>query len=259
MTYKLGIAFSGGGVRGVTHAGVLAALLEHDLEPDCISGTSSGALVGAFFAAGQSPKQMLDFFQQRSPFKLSKISLGKPGFIDSEKIRGDLAIYFPDDSFEALGKRLFITATDLLAGRPVVFSSGPLISPILASASMPPIFSPVEFDGRVYADGGIVNNFPVEQLNGLCNVIIGSYVCPLGHVEATELDNTLAVSERALDIGIYLASRAKFHACDVLLCPSDLARFGTLDSRHINEAYEIGYRAASEQVEEIRKALAMRG
>ncbi|NJL29377.1 MAG: hypothetical protein HC897_16560 [Thermoanaerobaculia bacterium] len=117
MAYKLGIAFSGGGLRGVAHAAVLAALAEHDLEPDCISGTSSGALVGAFYAAGHSPEDIVDFFRQRSPFRLSKISLGKPGFIDTDKIRGDLADYFPDDRFEALGKRLFVTATDILAGR----------------------------------------------------------------------------------------------------------------------------------------------
>lgn len=259
MAYRLGIAFSGGGMRGVAHAGVLAALAEQGLEPDCISGTSAGALVGAFYAAGHSPKVTFEFFRDRSPFKLSNLSLLKAGFIDTDNVRDDLASYFPEDTFEALGKPLFITATDILAGQPVVFSSGPLISAILASASMPLIFSPIEIDGRLYADGGIVNNFPVERLNGLCDVIIGSYAGPLRHVDHDDLDNRLAVSQRALDIGIFLASRAKFHTCDVLLCPPELARFRSLDNRHLDEVYEIGYRAASEQIGAIRAALAARG
>ncbi|NJL29376.1 MAG: hypothetical protein HC897_16555 [Thermoanaerobaculia bacterium] len=140
----------------------------------------------------------------------------------------------------------------------MVFSTGPLISALLASAALPMIFSPVEFEGRIYADGGIVNNFPVERLSGLCDVIVGSYAGPLRAVTPEEVDNTLEVAERALDIGIFLASRAKFHACDVLLCPTELAHFGTLGSRNIDEIYEIGHRAASEKIDAIQEALAAR-
>lgn len=257
--YKLGIAFSGGGVRGMAHAGVLAALAEQGLEPDCISGTSSGALVGAFYAAGHSPEVVLEFFRDRSPFRLSNLSLVKAGFIDTDNIRDDLAAYFPDDTFEALDKPLFITATDILAGRPVVFSSGPLISAILASASLPLIFSPVDIENRLYADGGIVNNFPVEHLHEVCDVVIGSYASPLRHIRRADLASRLAVSQRALGIGVFFASQAKFHTCDVLLCPPELAGFNGLDNRHLDEIYEIGYRAAKEQIGALHAAIAARG
>jgi NTE family protein len=255
MTYRLGIALSGGGVRGVAHAGVLAALAEHGLEPDCVSGTSSGALVGAFYASGQPPSAVLEFFRERSPFKLSKLSLGKPGLIDSEKVRGDLAHYFPDDRFEALGRRLFVTATDILSGRPAVFSSGPLLSPLLASAAVPLLFSPVDIAGRLYCDGGIVDNFPVGWLAGMCEVIIGSYAGPLVRAAREDLDSTLAVTQRALDIGVYLTSRGRFHLCDVLLCPPQLSRFKSFEGGHLEEIFAIGHRAATEQIGTIRAAL----
>ena len=255
MTYRLGIALSGGGMRGVAHAGVLAALAEHGLEPDCVSGTSAGALVGALYASGHPPSAVMEFFRERSPFRLSNLSLGKPGLLDSEKVRDDLAHYLPDDRFEALDRKLFVTATDILAGRPAVFSTGPLISPLLASAAVPFLFSPVDVAGRLYCDGGIVDNFPVGELNGMCEVIIGSYVGPLVRAAREDLDSAFALTQRALDIGIYLNSRARFHMCDVLLSPPQLSRFRSFEGGHLDEIYEIGYRAASDQMGAIRAAL----
>jgi NTE family protein len=107
---------------------------------------------------------------------LSNVAITKPGIIDTDKVRADFEEYFPDDSFEALGARLRVVATDLMSGGPVEFDSGPLISPVLASSSYPMMFSPVEIDGRLYADGGIVNNFPVELLEGRCGVLLGVHV-----------------------------------------------------------------------------------
>jgi len=255
MAYRLGIALSGGGVRGVAHAGVLAALAEHGVAPDCVSGTSAGALVGALYAGGHPPATILEFFRERSPFKLSRLAFGKPGLLDSEKVRDDLAHYFPDDRFEALGKRLFVTATDILAGRPAVFSSGPLVSPLLASSAVPLLFSPVDIDGQLYCDGGIVDNFPVGRLDGQCDVILGSYAGPLIRAARGDLDSTLALTQRALDIGIYQTSRAKFHSCDVLLCPPELSGFRSFENDHLEELFAIGHRAALQQMGALLAAL----
>lgn len=104
MQYRLGIVLSGGGTRGVVHIGVLRALTEAGIEPDALSATSSGAIVAALYAAGYSSKEMLEFFEERGPFRLSKLSLLKPGFLDTEKSYADFLDYLPEDSFEALGK-----------------------------------------------------------------------------------------------------------------------------------------------------------
>ena len=127
MRYRLGMVLSGGGARGLGHVGVLAALAEQGIQPDVAAGTSAGSIVAALWAAGYSPDEMLEFFVEKNPFRLSKLALSKPGFFDTEKVLADFRQYFPEDSFEALKKPVYLTATDLIEGKAEIFASGPLI------------------------------------------------------------------------------------------------------------------------------------
>jgi NTE family protein len=251
MEYKLGMVLSGGGSRGLAHIGVLKALGEEGIEPDCLSATSAGAIVAALYAAGYSPDEMLAFFEAKHPYRVSKLALRKPGIFDTEKAVDDFLEYFPDDSFEALGKKLFLTATDLVGGRLEFFSSGPLIRVILASSSAPMIFTPTKIDGRSYSDGGIIDNFPVDPLFGLCRKILGAYASPLRTIDQTDLKSSLAVSMRALELGMYSNSRRRFHQCDLVICPEELRGYGNFDTRHYAEILDIGYRAARARMHEI--------
>ncbi|HEX9800825.1 MAG TPA: patatin-like phospholipase family protein [Thermoanaerobaculia bacterium] len=252
MRHSFGLVLSGGGSRGLAHAGVLAALAEHGLAPDVFSGTSAGALVAALHLAGHDHEAILDFFERTSPFHLSHLApFGKPGWLDTEKIEADFRRFFPDDAFEALAKPLFVSATDLVNARLEVFSSGPLIRPLLASASIPMLFTPTPFNGNLYADGGILDNFPTRPLAGLCSVTLGVYVSPLHRVAAKTLDTSLAVTQRAIEIGMYLASARKFRHVDLVLCPQHLDAYSTLDPKRHVEIFEIGYRAADERMDEI--------
>ena len=84
--HKLGLVLSGGGVRGVAHIGVIKALLENDIEPDVVSGSSAGAVVGALYCNGYTPDQMLEFFKLTPLFHVNKFAFLKPGFIDTDKL-----------------------------------------------------------------------------------------------------------------------------------------------------------------------------
>jgi NTE family protein len=253
---RLGIVLSGGGSRGLAHAGVLRALTEEGIEVDCIAGSSSGALVGALHAAGYDCEKTLAFFDDTNPFRFSRLALRKPGFFDSEKILHDLERWFPQDSFEALKGRLFVAVTDLIAGRLEIFSSGPLIWPLLASASVPLVFTPRPERGRLFVDGGVLDNFPIEPLVEECEVILGVYASPLREVAIAEFGNSLAVTQRALEISRYDASRRKFALAGLVLCPPELARFGAFDIKSHREIVEIGYAFARRRMDEIRRLLA---
>jgi NTE family protein len=255
MQHRIGIVLSGGGSRGIAHIGVLRALAEADIAPEVVSGTSAGAIIGALYAAGHSWEESLEFFATTSPFRLSKITFGKPGLLDTEKIVPDFLPFFPADSFEALERRLFISATDLVAARLEVFASGPLIRPMIASSSVPMVFTPTRVGDRLYVDGGVIDNFPVSPLLGLCDVILGVYASPLSTVADGGLESSLAISQRAYEIGMYHASRRRFHQCDLLLCPEGLEQFGLNDVKRRQEIHDLGYRAARAALPEIRRLL----
>jgi len=111
-------------------------------------------------------------------------------------------------------------------------------------------------DGRRYADGGIVDNFPVEPLVGLCDVLIGVYATPLRALDSKGLTTSLAVSQRALEIGMYHASKRKFHQVALLISPPELRRYATFDTRRHPEIVEIGYQATIERLDEVEALLA---
>lgn len=251
MRYELGIVLSGGGARGLGHVGVLRALAEAGIEPQVLAGTSAGAVVAALYAAGYSADEMLEFFVKKNPFRLSRLALVRPGIFDSEKVVADFLEYFPEDSFEALDKQIFLTATDLIKAQSEIFESGRLIPAILASASAPLVFTPTKIGSHYYSDGGITNNFPVEPLVGHCRVILGVYVSPVRTIDRRHLKSSLAVAQRSLEIGMFASSKRKFHECDLVICPSELSRFGPFNTKQLEEIAEIGYHAAREQMENI--------
>lgn len=252
----LGIVLSGGGSRGVAHIGVLRALLERGIEPAYVAGASAGALVGALYAAGYSPAQMLDVFRVTEPLRLKNVAFGKPGLLDSAKYLPAFGKYFPADSFEALRRKLFIVATDLLSGEPHVFSSGPVVAPMIASASVPMVYSPMEIDGRWYGDGGIVDNFPVGVIRERCAYVIGVHVSPLRQLTHEDLGTSLAVLERALEIGMFRKSHADFARCDVVIQPENLAQFTMFDTKRLAEIEAAGYAAGQVHAEKIAAATA---
>jgi NTE family protein len=81
------------------------------------------------------------------------------------------------------------------------------------------------------------------------------YATPLRRIVEPDLRNSLSVSQRAFEIGMYYSSKRKFHQCDLLLCPTELSHFGTFDTKHFQEIMQVGYRAAQEQMETILQLL----
>ncbi|WP_339714146.1 patatin-like phospholipase family protein [uncultured Kriegella sp.] len=245
----IGLVLSGGGVRGVAHIGAIKALEENGIFPTHVSGTSAGAIVGALYAAGAEWSEILNFFKSIPLFHAKKYALGKPGFIDTEKFYSDFKRFVPEDDFKVLKKHLFVTATNVEKGTLHIFDSGPLIHPVLASASFPGVFTPVQIGKSYYVDGGVLNNFPIEPLKPLCDSLIGVYVNPLQKLKIADLKHSYNVMERAYKIKAASESIQKFPECDLLIQPDGLTKFGTFSRYGIDAIFELGYAATKKALE----------
>ncbi|MDM9632284.1 patatin-like phospholipase family protein [Robiginitalea aurantiaca] len=252
---KIALTLSGGGYRGIAHVGVLKALEEAGIKPEAISGTSAGAVVGALYANGMSTGDMLNFFKSIQLFSIGNLAFGKPGWVDPDSFYDRFRKIFPADDFAALKIPLQVTATDILNGELKIFSEGPLIKALLASAAFPGFFAPVEVGKGYYVDGGVLNNFPVDLLREEAEFLIGVYVTPFGPTEKSKIRHSISVLDRVLKIKSATDSIRKFDMCDMLVYPKELGRFSTFLENDLDTIFELGYQEAKKSIEEASGSL----
>lgn len=160
---RVNLALGGGGARGYAHIGVLEVLDERGYEVASIAGTSMGALVGSLYAAG-TMYEYADWARgltQRDVLRLLDPAFRAPGAIRATKVFAKVAELLGDRRIEDLPIPYTAVATDLTAGREVWFQRGPLAPAVRASIALPSFITPVVIDGRLLADGGLLNPIPV--------------------------------------------------------------------------------------------------
>lgn len=238
---NIGLVLSGGGMRGAAHVGAIKALEEHNVYPTHIAGTSAGAVVGALYAQGHSCEEMLDFFKTVQLLDYKKYAINKPGFIDASKFYKFFKKNFPEDSFDVLNKKLFIATTNITDGVLQIFSEGELIKPILASSAFPGFFAPIEINNKLYIDGGVLNNFPVELIKKDCDSLIGVYLNLFDSMPNSDLKHFYNVIQRAINIRMTKSAEGKFVEFDVVIAPKNLTHYGLFDKKNIDAIYKIGY------------------
>ncbi len=186
----VGIAFGGGGARGVAHILMIEALEELGIKPSIISGSSIGSIVGAFYAAGFTSKEMRtilysliypkndkfsDFFMKWDIMKmLSMIDLQilKTGLIKGDKFQNFIFKHLKIKTFEELQIPLKIVATEFWNKEEIIFESGDLVNAIKASYSLPGLFTPVKIKNKILVDGGIVNPLPYDIIKDECDITV---------------------------------------------------------------------------------------
>jgi NTE family protein len=173
---KVGVALAAGGAKGIAYIPFLQALDELGVEPAMVVGSSIGSVIGGFYAAGTSPKQMLSLLEEIQPRELAEIlsfNWGGSGIIAEKTVRSFLDKHLPVSTFEETKIPFRAIATDYWRREQVVFDSGSLAEAIQASSAFPGIFEPLVRDGRVYVDGGAANPLPSDILRGECDFIVG--------------------------------------------------------------------------------------
>jgi len=239
-----GIAFSGGGVLGASHAGVLRALHERELQPGYYTGTSSGAMYAVLAAFGVPIDEIETITRDLSWWNISGVKLGRLGLMSNDKI-GELVR-------EAIGSKdlsearvpVAVIATDIAAGERVLVRDGDAGSAVMASACIPGFFHPVRHAGRMLVDGGLVENLPLRALTELgASYRIGVDVSERRGF--SEPEGMLEVLSNAIDIAVHAGRQLGDDRGDLMICP-DTSSFNRLDTSAVPDIIEAGYRAAIE-------------
>jgi len=273
---RIGLALEGGGAKGLAHIGVLLWLEEHHIPVDYIAGTSMGGLIGGLYAMGMRPEEMrklvesLDWSEllaggtpyQALPYRRKEDRRDYPnamvvglkngpqlasGFNSGSRVLlelDQLALpYSRLKSFDDLPVPFRCVGTDLVSGHEEVFASGPLGEALRSTMSLPGIFSPVRKDGQVIADGGLLNNLPVDVAKAMGADIVIAVHLDTGTVSPEAVRSWLDVAGRSIDVMIRANELNSMLAADVLL-RADVSKYTTLDFEQAEKIVPQGYQAA---------------
>ncbi|MEQ8218234.1 MAG: patatin-like phospholipase family protein [Arenibacter sp.] len=281
---KVGLVLSGGGAKGLAHIGALKVIEEAGVKIDYITGTSMGAIVGALYASGYSAKELDSIFRNTDfesliqdnvprsaktfyekedseryaltlPFNKFKISIPQAisggQSIYNEFVR--LLYHVKDvDDFSKLPIPFLCIATDVETGDQILLDKGYLPEAILASGTFPSLFRPVEINGRVLIDGGVVNNYPIGELKKMgADVVIGVDV----QHGLSDRESLLSATEILLQINNYRTVRdmqKKSAQTDIYITP-DIKDYSVIDFDMGNVIIDRGEEAARLHMGELLK------
>ncbi len=157
---------SGGGARGLAHIGVLKVLVREGITVDCLAGTSMGGLIAAAYAVGMSPaeieQQALVMARWRHLVGLADRRLPRRGLLRGDRLLAYFERCLGQCTFAELDVPLALVAVDLDTGQEVVLREGSVARAVRATVAVPGLIAPAEMDGRRLADGGLLNNLPVD-------------------------------------------------------------------------------------------------
>lgn len=276
---KIGVALAGGAALGLAHVGVLRWLEEHRIPVDYIAGTSMGGLVGGLYATGRTAREMEDFvrdldwdFIMASGPEFRQLTYRRKedmreypsrfefGYKKGVKIPAGLssghgvglalsrftAPWGDLKDFDDLPTPFRCVATDLVAGKQVVFEEGPLYQALRATMSIPAVFTPVRMNGKVLVDGGAVNNLPVDVVRRMGADIVIAVTLESPPDPKEDYSSLIKVAGRSLSVLIMTNELASLAKSDIPIAP-DLKGLTGTDYSKAEEFYARGGKAAEEK------------
>lgn len=282
---KLGVALSGGGVRGIAHAGALKALEDNNINIDIIGGTSSGSMVASLYAMGYSPYYIYILFKRYSKdiveIESAPIISGIGNFMFNKKvgINGLKSGESIENSYDNIALRrgvkdisdikkmpLVIPAVDVVNSKEYVFTNTipknsnkknyitdiTIGKAVRASSSFPCVFSPCDFKQHKFLDGGVLDNIPVKEVKkqGADKVIAINFKADDIDYESGMMD----IAMRTIDIMGNKISEESLDMSDFILTVQT-DKTGLLEIEKLDECYKYGYKAVIEKLSEIKNVL----
>ena len=276
---KIGVALEGGGALGFAHIGVLQWLEEHNIPIDYIAGTSMGGLVGGLYATGMRPAEIRELISKinwnetlggQVPFKdLSyrrkedrrtfqnglefglRGGFGLPSGLTSDKnitflLDRETLLYSNLKSFDELPIPFRCVATDLGTGKPVVFKDGPLGDALRATMSLPAVFPPVRRNGTLYADGGLMNNLPVDVVRQMGADIVIAVNLSVSPFRTQGKQSLVSILNRSISSMITVNELRSMELADVVI-NADVQDYTGSDYAAWEKIISQGYKGAAQK------------
>jgi len=255
---RVGLALSGGAALGAAHIGVLEVLEDHGLRPCCLAGTSAGSAVGAAYCAGLSLARIREVATDLQWGKLGRVVLPRQGFFDGSRLEEYLIGLIGDLTFDQLQIPLAVAAADILSDELVIIREGRLARAVRASCAAPAAFTPVEYEGRLLVDGGLINNLPVSAVRemGAEYVIAVDLSAPL--VANRRPPKTMLEMLLVSFVTLMRNTRREAELADVVIWP-DVGEFSPVDLSNVPILIERGRQAAEAALPRILADLHMEG
>ena len=275
---KIGLALSGGGIRGAAHIGVIKALEENNIKIDILAGTSSGSIVAVLYAMGYTIDEIFKLFKEfakvlvdASPMYFIMNARKNKNFLPEGTRSGEnieiamkqVGDYKGIKNMRQLKMPIAIPAVDIKTGKEFVFTNNntdrenyikeaDISKAVRASCSFPGIYAPCKYKGYKFLDGGVLNNIPADEAKqlGADKVIAIRFPEPMEDVNTSMYTIIL----RALNIMIDKIADEKLKCSDYIL-DLNMGKMGILDIRKLDYCYEFGYKKTIENMDIIKKIL----
>tara|TARA_B100000700_G_scaffold56597_1_gene61022 strand:+ start:2087 stop:3022 length:936 start_codon:yes stop_codon:yes gene_type:complete len=281
---KIGLALGGGGARGACHIGVLRVLEDNGIIPDVIAGTSAGSMIGAMYASELNAKIVEEKYMkhiQSENFKdlgfryipnsekddsifsqivkqiknqyVLMVSSNRKSIIKNERLSKAAKILFEADRFEDLKIPLFVSATDLITGNPIIYKTGNLVDAVVQSSTIPGFVEPTYQNNRMLVDGGISLPTPVTPLIGECDFIIAVNITR-GVTNQPEPNNIFEILNRSRDVSIGQLNKYVLEKSNFVIKPEhNNLHWSAFDQS--DEFLEVGRKAALDSIENLLDTL----
>jgi NTE family protein len=243
---SIGLALSGGAVKGFAHLGVLQALEETGYKPDFISGTSAGAIATAFYADGYKPLEILKILCSYKLTVFFKPGWAGPGLMESSGFYRILYENLFTENIEELPIPVWICITNLNTGLAEYHNHGNLARKVLASSSIPVFFKPVVINNHLMVDGGVCDNLPLKPLKEKADFIVAVNVNPIAPKQIKP--GIRSIAERVFHLSINSRLKEMSIQPDLLIETKGASDFGYFNLKHAEKHFEIGYECASKKI-----------
>ena len=195
------LALGGGAVLGAAHIGVLKALDAYDIKVTRISGTSIGAMIAALYAFGKTPEEIEQSVIELEWLDVTSFTLSRYGILSNDELGSQVSNLLGKVDIADARIPLYLIATDLTHGTKIVLSKGDVARAVMASTCIPGVFVPVEIEGELLVDGGLLENVPVSPLREAGAEFVIGVNLSAGH-DYQRPQDIIDVFANAIDIAI---------------------------------------------------------